>query len=168
MNPIDWLNQHVPGFAELTLEEREAIEHFTLLWSLFEARALNFDASCRAIDALARQWIADNWVDFDVFAEPLAYFQDRYFENGVPTRHFEFLNLRPNDQPNRVRAVLSRNNQTPADCLSALLIVVYRLRNNLFHGEKWVYGLRDQRTNFEHASEVLMRALEIEFAAPLP
>jgi hypothetical protein len=33
-------------------------------------------------------------------------------------------------------------------------------RNNLFHGAKWAYGLRDQRENFTHANTVLMRLLE--------
>ncbi|MET4218881.1 hypothetical protein ABIB00_004102 [Bradyrhizobium sp. LB14.3] len=34
------------------------------------------------------------------------------------------------------------------------------MRNNLFHGAKWAYGLRDQRENFTHANNVLMRLLE--------
>ena len=42
----------------------------------------------------------------------------------------------------------------------ALLMIVWRLRNNLFHGAKWAYGLRDQRENFTHANSVLMRLLE--------
>jgi len=43
--------------------------------------------------------------------------------------------------------------------VAALLIVVYRLRNNLFHGEKWAYEMKDQRSNFEQANEVLMKAM---------
>jgi hypothetical protein len=33
------------------------------------------------------------------------------------------------------------------------------LRNNLFHGVKWAYGIRDQRSNFEHANQALMAAI---------
>jgi hypothetical protein len=42
----------------------------------------------------------------------------------------------------------------------AFLMIVGRLRNDLFHGKKWAYELRDQRENFTHANGVLMRILE--------
>jgi hypothetical protein len=161
MNPMEWLTRHIPGFADLEPEEREAIMHFTLLWSLFEARALNRAASSGAIDALARRLVRDRRVDAEGFAEPLVYFRNRYFQKGIPTHHYNFLNLRRNDQPDLVRAVLGGNNETFADYLSVLLIVVYRLRNNLFHGEKWVYGLRAQRANFEHVNKILMSTLAL-------
>jgi hypothetical protein len=37
MNPISWLQQHVAGFAVLTRPERNAIYHFALVWTVFEA-----------------------------------------------------------------------------------------------------------------------------------
>ena len=43
MSAIDWLQENAPGFRDLTGEERNAIMHFSLLWSLFEAKALNTD-----------------------------------------------------------------------------------------------------------------------------
>jgi hypothetical protein len=39
-------------------------------------------------------------------------------------------------------------------------MIVLRLRNNLFHGAKWAYGIADQRENFQHANAALMRLLE--------
>ena len=45
-----------------------------------------------------------------------------------------------------------------AEILSALLIIVYRLRNNLFHGEKWASGIRKQP--FRHANDVLMAVVD--------
>jgi hypothetical protein len=164
MHPIEWLNQHIPGFADLTPHEREAIEHFTLLWTLFEAKALNMHADGRELIDLAVRWHANNLLNIGSLADPLAYFRNRYFQNGAPTHHFDFLRLPQGYQLTLVSAVLSGNNQTPADCLAALFLVCYRLRNNLFHGEKWAYGLRDQRENFAQASNVLMRALEIHLA----
>ena len=41
-----------------------------------------------------------------------------------------------------------------------MLIIVWRFRNNLFHGEKWAYQLQGQLSNFTHANAVLMRLLE--------
>ena len=35
------------------------------------------------------------------------------------------------------------------------------MRNNLFHGEKWLHKLPEQRENFTYANTVLMRAIEL-------
>lgn len=43
---------------------------------------------------------------------------------------------------------------------SAMLIIVLRFRNNLFHGVKWQYELASQLDNFETANHVFMTALE--------
>ena len=43
-----------------------------------------------------------------------------------------------------------------------MFIVVYRIRNNLFHGMKWAYGMRGQLENFRHANAVLIKALEMD------
>ena len=48
-----------------------------------------------------------------------------------------------------------------AEILSAVLIVVLRLRNNLFHGEKWTYGIKGQLDNFRNANNVLMSVIDL-------
>lgn len=134
--------------------------HFALLWSLFEAKALNTRASAGAIISLAHEWQAQGRLDMSKFSNHLDHFKARYFTNGQPTHHFNGLHLRNGDNPALVRAVLSGANVDPADSIAALLIVAYRLRNNLFHGLKWADELRDQLTNFNHANSALMGALE--------
>lgn len=161
MDPIAWLEQHVPGFEHLPEADRQAILQFSLLWSLFEAKALQSKASSRAILTLVKRWAAQIYLNITPFEESLEYFRQRYFLNGEPTEHFDGLRLRANDSPDLVRAVLKRENNTPADCVAALLIVVYRLRNNLFHGVKWDYGIQGQLNNFKHANSVLMDALTL-------
>jgi hypothetical protein len=161
MHPIEWLTDHVPGFNNLSNHERHAIMHFSLLWSLFEANALNGSASAKAISALVRQWGGDGRLDAAAFEEHLAYFKDRYFAEGAFNHRFEKLYLRPNDMPNIVKAVLSGQRVGEADTITALLIIVYRLRNNFFHGRKWAYNLHGQFGNFSHANAVLMHALEL-------
>ena len=68
------------------------------------------------------------------FAGELHYFRSRYFDNGESTPRFAGLNLRANDSRDMVRTVLAGANDNAADVVAALLIVVYRLRNNLFTG----------------------------------
>jgi len=68
--------------------------------------------------------------------------------------------LRENDNEPLVVSVLKGENNNPADIVGALLIIVFRLRNNLFHGAKWAYGIAGQLDNFSNANEVLMAALD--------
>lgn len=161
MNPIDWLCNNAPGFSNLAVEEREAIMHFSLLWSFFEAKTLNTNASANSILALAHEWANTDRLRMEPFAKSLAYFRDRYFQNGAATVYFHGLNLRRNDNQALVSAVLRGDNTNHADQVAALLIVVLRLRNNLFHGVKWAYGIRGQLANFNHANDALMAALEV-------
>jgi hypothetical protein len=161
MNPVEWLSQKAPGFRHLSQPERDATMHFALLWSLFEAKALNTSGNASAILSLVHEWRAQGRLDASQFSEHLDHFKSRYFSDGQPTHHFHGLHLRKGDNPALVQAVLSGDNTDPADSVSALLIVVYRLRNNLFHGIKWADELRDQLANFNHANAALMGALDL-------
>jgi len=161
MNPILWLEQNAPGFDMLPQQDRDAISHFALLWSFFEARALTARGSAHAILALTHEWLALGRLTMEPFSESLQYFKERYYANGAETEYLSGLNLRPNDCRDLVYAVLKGENTDPADCVAALLIVIYRLRNNLFHGAKWAYGIQGQLTNFTHANTTLMNALSI-------
>jgi hypothetical protein len=161
MTPIEWLEAHAPGFRELQQPEREAIEHFALLWSLFEANVLGNSASSRAIVEVTASW--QGRIHADLIRPHLAYFSQRYFKDGSFTDHFRGpygLNLRNNDEPKLVEAVLAGSVDDPYQVLAALLVIVYRLRNNLFHGMKWAYGLANQLGNFENANALLIIALD--------
>jgi hypothetical protein len=160
MSTIEWLCANAPGFSDLSEEERTAIMHFSVLWSFFEARLLKTNASAKSILTLVRDWTDRGQLDLTHFEESLDYFKDRYFKDDVATGYFAGLNIRKNDNPTLVNAVLKGENTNPSDCVAALLIVVFRLRNNLFHGAKWVDGIRGQRDNFIHASTALMVAIE--------
>lgn len=160
MTAIDWLCANAIGFNELADEERAAIMHFSLLWSFFEAETLHSNASANSIRNLVHKWENDGRLNIVSFAESLAYFRNRYFNQGVFAEYFQGLNLRRNDHPELISAVLKGENTNDTDAVSALLIIVFRLRNNLFHGVKWAYGIRGQLDNFTNASTVLMAALD--------
>lgn len=160
MNPISWLCEKAPGFDDLSHEEREAVMHFSLLWSFFEAEALHTNASANSILALAHKWASTARLNIEPFKPSLAYFQDRYFKDGQETVNYGGLNWRRNDSQALVSAVLKGENTNPVDMVAAVLIVVLRFRNNLFHGVKWAYGIRGQLDNFTNANAVLMAALE--------
>lgn len=157
---MHWLSEKAPGFQALPEQDRDEIFNFTFLWSLFEAQIMgNFaraDVICTKID----EWREAGTLDADQYDVELGYFRQRYFTNGDFTHHFAHLHLRPADQPDIVKSVLDGSNNDPRDRLLTVLMIVWRFRNNLFHGAKWAYQLQDQHSNFTHANAVLMRLLE--------
>jgi len=153
---LEWLSYKVPGFANLSVEERDAIDDFSFLWSLFEGAELNRHCSVQTI----RQYVTDldqrgRFLEFDCDTY-LGYLKDRYYKNGQVTEYYPYLYLERNHNPAEVMDALSNENSTKLVKIIGCLIVIYRLRNNLFHGEKWLYELRDQKNNFEHANVFLI------------
>ena len=155
-----WLEEHAPGFRDLPTADRRAIFDFAFLWSLFEAHIMGNFARADRIRERVDCWAADGTLEAGLYDAELAYFRNRYFTDGALTYHFPYLNLRPADHPDLVQAVIEGTNDNPRDHIVCLLMIVWRLRNNLFHGAKWAYQLRDQRENFTHANSILMRILE--------
>jgi hypothetical protein len=160
MTALAWLEKNVQGFAALDPSERQIIFEFTMLWSIFEAKALHTRASFDRIVAAVNVAQDRGRLDIQLYEPHLDYFRSRYFADGQQTSHFEHLNLANGRQIKLVAGVLKRDQSTPPERLSALLIIVYRFRNNLLHGLKWAYELRNQRENFSHASSVLTIAYD--------
>lgn len=162
LSAIAWLEQHAPGFSDLSEEERGLLMHFSLLWSLFEGEVLNGNASVNTIEQAVGNWNRADILTAETFAAEVAYFRMRYYADGDFTYRFHHLHLERSGNPQVVRDVLSGQDTAPESVTAALLIVVFRYRNNLFHGEKWAYQLREQEQNFVHANAVLMRAIELD------
>ena len=162
MNPLDWLPRIEPAFAELSGEERDEIGAFVFLWSLFEARVLHRGASARAIVNVARRWSERGVLTQDSFLNEQTYFRNRFCPDGHFSDHFHHLNLRRPDNEDLVRRFLKQECLHAWEDVAGLFIVVYRLRNNLFHGVKWAYGIQGQHENFRNANTSLVRALELD------
>lgn len=166
MTPIEWLEKNVPGFKQLSAAQRESIMHFSLLCSAFEGIVLGTEGNSGRIIALATGWeTPGSLTNADDFSEELQYFRDRYVQGGNFTHHYTApdtgLRVAARDK-GLVERVLKSGQASPGEIVAALLIIVYRLRNNLFHGTKWVYdNMNDQDDNFRHASSVLMRTADL-------
>ncbi|WP_084376616.1 hypothetical protein [Pseudomonas mucidolens] len=155
-----WLEARAPSFRRLPDLDRRVIFDFAFLWSLFEAQIMENHARTDRIRDRIDAWTLDRTLGAELYEGELAYFRNRYYADGELTHHFPHLKLRPSDHLSLVQEVVEGVNDPPRDRMLALLMIVWRLRNNLFHGEKWAYELRDQRENFSHANSILMRILE--------
>lgn len=161
VNPIEWIESKVACFRDLREADRQQIFQFLLLWSLYEAKVHATKASANLILAKVHEWSTQGEIDRSRFEAHLEYFRHRYFVKGELSSDFSRLRLQPNNKPDLVKSVLSGATDNTEDCFVVLLIIAYRLRNNLFHGVKWADGIQGQSENFNHANTLLIYALEI-------
>lgn len=161
MDPTNFLNTHVYGYSELSPQEHQAIAAFSLLWSAMEGRLFADDMAKPALlIETATRMVGWGLPAGTSYQESLAYFKARYFRDGEFTYHFNQLHFRRHDKKELVEAVLTGTESAPESELAALLLIVYRLRNNLFHGAKWAYGIRGQLDNFTHGASIIMLVIQ--------
>lgn len=151
------LSEIEPKFQELLPDELQEIQKFTLLWSLFESRKLDRRAS---VSKIKKKVNALN-LEAVLCESVLDYFKQRYCPSGTESCYFAGLNINNARDTARVSRALKGETLEPSGLLIACLIIVYRYRNNLFHGEKWVYGIKGQKQNFENANKLLKACLRL-------
>ncbi len=156
---LKWLKQNVPEFDVLDDHGIKAATDFILLWSFFELTALQKNANVKEIEKFAKKACKEGRMDPKPLDCASAYFRDRYFQNKALTPGFDALYQQNDKGKSRVEDFLKGEGASISDQLTALLLIVYRLRNNFVHGTKIAYGLREQTDNFLHANSVLMGAL---------
>ena len=161
-NPIfsvrGWIADNL--HASLSDDAFEAVCNFTLMWNLFEATLCGRLADRPAIDHLASQ--IDNAAPVPVvLATSLDFWRRRYIEMGKPNHHFDDLKFRPKHRKAFVAEVLLGAKTTASDQFLGILIIIFRLRNNLFHGEKAVHLLDGQITNLQTAAITLAYILQM-------
>jgi hypothetical protein len=154
MSVTKWINARL-GVAldEPSLAE---IKDFSLIWNVFEDRVCNNNFSIAEV----QQRITERDFNADDFKDHLQYFQNRYISDGGTNDRFEFLHFRPNDRKEFVRQVLLGELTDIKEILLAIVIIVYRFRNNLFHGLKDIQVIDQQQTNFQTANSFLMTFLD--------
>lgn len=150
----DWINQRFgTNFTENDLLN---VKNFSLIWNVFESTACANHFSINRIE----QEIGNRNIDVNNFTDNIAYFKNRYVTNGALNGRFAHLNFRPNDRQALVEDVLLEINTSPNDIILAIVIIVYRYRNNLFHGVKNIQQIDGQNENFQNANTFLTRLID--------
>ena len=153
------LEHKVPEFAQLPARDKSEILDFSLLWSFFEGTVLNGHASVQSIRTYVESLANNGTLESLDFSDYLAYVRDRYFSNGRYSEHFEYLYIERSGNPQEVHQMLQDQSDSKTILLIGCLVVVFRLRNNLFHGEKWRYQLQGQYSNFQYANQLLIKLM---------
>lgn len=135
------------------------ILYFGLIWSIFEDEVCNNNAKIdssrslslklvNALDSTSKTTISKIW----------NYFTNRYInEDGSVKEMFTSFKFNQNDDKQFVEyALKKRKNASYEEKSEAILRIVFRLRNNLLHGEKDVSALYSQNENFKNANKFLI------------
>lgn len=151
---LEWINNRFgTDFTEADLTN---IKEFALMWNIFEK--IVCDTRC-TLNTIKRRTAE---IDFDLsgFEEHLTYFKTRYVEAEQTNERFNYLRINNTAYSELVRSVLLNEEGSEPNQILAMLVIVYRYRNNLFHGNKNIRYLDTQEINFYHANQILCKVLD--------
>jgi hypothetical protein len=162
-NELQWINEFFDNAIDLQQNEGlERIKNFALFWNMFEKYACGNFANVKKIEDFVVKLNERTAISNETVNPYLEYFIDRYtrVNNEVNIEGLQFRN-KPADarSKGKVLKVLSREVITPREILEALLLILLRFRNNLFHGNKEIVRLNNQVTNFTIANKLLAEVL---------
>lgn len=159
---LEWINNFFDNAIDLQQNEGlDRIKNFALFWNMFERFACANFADVQKIEAFVVKLNDITPINNDLLTLHLEYFIERYTQNGTINIEGLLFRTHPGDvrAKGKVVAVLSRQVATPREILEALLLILLRFRNNLFHGNKQIVNLDTQVSNFTHANRLLSNVL---------
>ena len=158
-----WIERNTEGGIHLSPEAQQAVANFTTMWNFFESTLCDNRASIAAFERAVQRYEPIRVPESTAQALEvcLTFWRFRYRVSGGFSPRFDGLYFRQCDRRAHVEEVLSgKANDKRAKMLS-LMIIVYRLRNNLFHGLKTLEALEnDQVENLTKASRCLAAIME--------
>lgn len=147
---IEWISENIEGVNNLSPEIHMAISDFSLMWSLFEASERDSsDNFTNRIPHIASR-ISHN-IDIETLDNLLNFWKERYITQGRTNSRFQFLINHIESNSYEISEVLLGNNNSHQEKLICIIRLIYRLRNNLFHGNKNIMLLGEQVENINHA-----------------
>jgi len=163
-----WLDVHFEGALPLEPENLEPILYFSLIWNLFEAKTCNRYARPESIRQSTDRACERGLLHLDKYQPFLDFFRSRYVKEGVIADSvFTRLELRNQEGEQAIRDALLENSHDLNNLVYALLLIAWRVRNNLFHGNKGLKALPRQLDLFHTINHLLATYLD-DILKPLP
>ncbi len=137
----------------------QSIFYFSLIWNIYEKKLCNKYGIFKVHPNEHSQKYSEK-IDSDILNTVFAYFKNRYVSNGKPTEHYISFEFKSESIKSEVFEYLNSENPVNEQKLKSLLLIAFRLRNNLFHGEKEVERLYEQNENFSQINFLLMNLID--------
>jgi len=154
-----WFRQNIRGTLQLKSKTIKIVAGFTLLWNLFEGFLCENNANVSTFEDITQDLKSTPKLEKAV-SKSITFYRARYVQDQEMKYIFNGLCFRNGDRKEHVKSVLKGDIFGINDKVLALLIIAYRIRNNLFHGLKSVYNWDDQAKNISEASRILSIILE--------
>ena len=166
MKTNDWLKTFFKTDNEnINYEKIENVKNFAILWNLFERYFCDKKADLNVISEKIRKLNESGYTfPSKISGEYYDYFRNRYITHDNTNAIFESLNFRQTagdmNHKSNLKNILLSDDSTNDKKVLACLIIIYRFRNNLFHGSKNIATIDNQEENFKVANEIIMIFLE--------
>ena len=153
MSVLEWIKNRY-SYQEFDENKIQNIQQFSLVWNIFERECCECFAKINVHpEKIAVQIINKTLPNQQ---EVWNHFKRRYIRNNQITTKFESFVFQDNDKKEKVREILLSSNSSKQEQIEALLRIIFRLRNNLMHGQKNPSSFYDQDKNFKYANMFLM------------
>ncbi|MBM1577969.1 hypothetical protein JQV19_19360 [Sulfitobacter mediterraneus] len=150
----DWIANHCKEFANVPVPTRGAAYLYMVLWSIFDGRYLEHSGSRESL-MLYAETLPDQ-IEITPFEPYLDYFRKR-LESGHHLRDLAGDDYQTKDY---LRSTSFNASADHREQLIGLVLISYRLRCNLVHGDKYRVGLRDQYDNLVRGCQLTKLFLE--------
>ena len=155
---IAWLKNYFDK-KELKDKNLEPILHFSLLWNLFEhtfppEQKEPYNERLRYLAAEYHKYISEETLNVIY-----SYFKKRYIIGNEINVLFDKLLFKKKEYEECQKILLS-DNPHKEDRLKCVLLIIYRFRNNLFHGNKNPKTLNLYSAQFKVINKFLMSYIE--------
>jgi|GEM_PF-2581340 len=158
MSALKWIKNRY-YYKEFDENKIRNIQQFALVWNVFERECCGSDAKINTYaDKVALALHNKLIPSLDT---TWSYFHQRYIKNRDMTEKFYSLVFKKNDKQAFVKNTLLAESPSNKDKIEALMRIIFRLRNNLMHGEKKPEIFYDQDENFKHANQFLMNVCDL-------
>jgi len=158
MQAAEWIRNNLKASVNLSDDLAAAVSDFALTWAIFEAsEGERTNCIPEKLFPLAEKLshkVSETFVD-----DLLAYWSIRYVTSASINWRFEHIGFTDVRHSELVKSVLLGIDSFLVNKLTALLLIVYRYRNNLFHGNKDITLLENQTDNLNHSVELLQRVM---------
>lgn len=140
------------GFA-LKFEDNKVVWDFVVLWNLFEHRICDDYFKPNEVDKYA-EGISQDSID-----EVFSFFKNRYVSGSETNENFESLFPANKTRKKEVADFLLMKESSALSYVTVSMLIVYRVRCNLFHGVKTIEMWEEQKELFKNANQLLLAIL---------
>lgn len=131
---------------------------FLIIWSIFEAKCFNGFMQVNKIENCSAAIIGKRCFNIKKFSNALEHFHKRYQDKRI------YRNLMYGQKSKELDNILHKDicSLSSNESIYFLLFVIYRYRNNIFHGNKGVSSWLRYEEQIEHCIKVMQLFLELE------